>query len=78
MNARFDALRGLVDVADRLAVQFIQPDVPFSKQGIYDHVRSLIPDSASITPAMLDGIVLDVIDGITENALRSICDLPRQ
>lgn len=71
------ALRGLVDVADLLAVQFIKPDKPFSKQGVYDHVRPLMPDSAGITPAMLDGIVWDVVTGITENALRSICDLPR-
>ena len=76
-TSHFDTLRGLVDVANLLAVRFIQPDVPFSKQDVYDHVRPLMPDSVGITPAMLDGIVWDVIDGITENALRSICDLPR-
>ena len=73
-NVRFDQLRGLVDVADRLAVQFIQPDKPFSKQEVFDHVRPLMPDSAGITPTMMDGIVWDVIDGIIENALRSIQD----
>lgn len=67
-------LRGLVDVVDLLACQFIQPNKPFSKQGIYDYVRPLIPDSVGITPAMLDGIVWDVVTGIFENALRSIGD----
>jgi hypothetical protein len=75
MNVRSDILPGLVDVVDSLACQFIQPNKPFSKQGVFDHVRPLIPDSTGITPAMLDGIVWDVIDGITENALRSIADL---
>lgn len=74
MNVRSDILPGLVDVVDSLAVQFIQPNKPFSKQGIYDHVRPLIPDSTGITPAMLDGLIWDVIDGIFENALRSITD----
>ena len=77
MNARFNTLRGLVDLADLLAVRFIQPDVPFSKQEVFDYVRPLMPDSAGVTPAMLDGVVWDVVTGITENALRSICDLPR-
>ena len=78
MNARSDiplsALRGLVDMADALACQFIQPDKPFSKQDVYDHVRPMMPDSAGITPTMMDGIVWDVVTGITENALRSIQD----
>lgn len=78
MNARSDiqlsALCGLVDLADLLAVRFIKPDVPFSKQEVYDHARPLMPDSAGITPTMMDGIVWDVVTGITENALRSIQD----
>lgn len=78
MNAHSDillsTLRGLVDVVDALAVQFIKPGKPFSKQGIYDYVRPLMPDSTGIPNAMLDGLVWDVIDGITENALRSIAD----
>lgn len=74
MNAHFDALHGLVDMADSLAVQFIKPGKPFSKQEVFDHIRPLMPDSPGITPAIMDGIVWDVIDGITENALRSIAD----
>lgn len=74
MNARFDALPGLIDMADNLAVQFIQPDKPFSKQGVFDYVRPLMPDSAGVPPAILDSVVWDVIEGIFENALRSIAD----
>ena len=78
MNAHSDAplstLRFLVDLADALACQFIQPGKPFSKQEVFDHVRPMMPDSAGITPAMLDRIVWDVVTGITENALRSIQD----
>lgn len=68
------AVCALVDKADALACQFIQPGKPFSKQGVFDHVRPLMPESAGITPAMMDGIVWDVVTGITENALRSIQD----
>ena len=64
----------LVDKADALACQFIQPDQPFSKQEVFDHVRPMMPDSAGITPAMMDAILWEVIDGIFENALRSIQD----
>ena len=64
----------LVDKADALACQFIQPDKPFSKQVVFEHVRPLMPETAGVAPAMMDGIVWDVVTSITENALRSIQD----
>lgn len=78
MNAHSDAplseVCALVDKADALACQFIQPDKPFSKQGVYDHVRPNLTESAGISTSTVDAIVWEVIDGIFENALRSIQD----
>ncbi len=73
-DPQLSTLCALVDKADALAVQFIQPDQPFSKQGVYDHVRPMLTESAGITPITVDAIVWEVIDGIFENALRSIQD----